>query len=151
MVLEGLGHTRLTLFNTVLLVGVNGILDIILVPRFGILGAGIATGCGLAVAGVAGVIEIYLLKGLQPYSWQTVRVWMAGVVAFILSIAFASVVDQRIVVAWLLPIIGAVSFLLGLRTFGAFTHGDVELIAKLDRRLKKSLLKTILSPREETY
>ncbi|MCT9098189.1 oligosaccharide flippase family protein [Haloarchaeobius sp. HME9146] len=148
MILEGLGHTRLTLFNTVLLVGINAFLDFVLVPRFGILGAGIATGCGLTVAGAVGVLEIYLLKGFQPYSWRTVRVWMAGALAFALGITFVSVVNRQIVVACLLPLISAVSFLIGLRTLGGFTQGDVKLIAKLDRRLTIRLVEMVLSPGE---
>lgn len=148
MVLEGLGHTRLTLFNTILLVGVNGILDIVLVPRYGLLGAGIATGSGLAVAGVAGVVEIYLLKGIQPYSWQTGRVWLAGSVPFVLGLAFVSSVSHRVLIACALPIISLVSFFIGLRMLGGFTQEDIELVAKLNSRLTIPLLRTVLSPRD---
>ncbi|TKX52402.1 polysaccharide biosynthesis protein, partial [Halorubrum sp. SP3] len=124
MMLEGLGHTRLTLLNTVVLVGVNGTLDALLVPTLGILGAGIATGTALTVAGMAGVIEIYYLRGIHSFSRGLVRVWTAALLPLLVGIVIVTNTGGLVLVISL-PILVVFSFVVGLRLIGGFTSEDV--------------------------
>ncbi|TKX63342.1 oligosaccharide flippase family protein, partial [Halorubrum sp. SP9] len=149
MMLEGLGHTRLTLLNTVVLVGVNGTLDALLVPTLGILGAGIATGTALTVAGMAGVIEIYYLRGIHSFSRGLVRVWTAALLPLLVGIVIVTNTGGLVLVISL-PILVVFSFVVGLRLIGGFTSEDVQVATQFDERLGYPVFEKLLMPNIDT-
>lgn len=132
MILEGLGHTRLTLFNTFVLVGVNGLLDVLLVPEFGILGAGIATGSALTIAGLAGIVEIYYIRSIHPYNWNLLKVWIAAVFPATLGWFTVTFVTTDILLAVVLPPFVVVVYLFGLRVTGGFSEEDRHLASRIN-------------------
>lgn len=143
MILEGLGHTRLTLLNTFVLVGTNGILDVLLVPRLGILGAGIATGTALTLAGLAGVIEIYHLRGILPVSRKLLRVWVAASAPLVAGWYLVSQM-RGLPVAILLPLVVFIFYIFGLRIFGGFEKEDMEIAERIDGQLGHSIFKRLI-------
>jgi len=149
MVLEGLGHTRLTLINTFVLVGINGILDILLVPQLGILGAGIATGTALAAAGLVGVVEIYILRSITPLSWKLLRVWIAAILPYTVGWLILSLEMGNIETAIILPIGIIVGYVPGLRVTKAFSNDDREIASQVDARLGYSILYPIVSSADD--
>ena len=148
MILEGLGRTRLTLFNTIVLVSVNGLLDVFLVPQFGILGAAIATGTALTVAGFAGVLEIYILRSVIPFSSSLARIWLAGIPAAGCGLFLVSLSLKDIYIFPLLPTLIAVIYLVGLRLVGGFTQVEQDIAAQIDTRIGMTLM-TRLVPRDD--
>ena len=149
MVLEGLGHTKLTLVNTFVLVGINGILDILLIPRLGILGAGIATGTALAVAGLVGVVEIYILRSITPLSRKLLRVWIAAVLPYTVGWLIISLKMGNIETAIILPIGIVVGYVSGLRATKGFSNDDREIASQVDARLGYSILYPIVSSTDD--
>ena len=145
MLLEGLGHTRITLFNTFVLVSVNGILDIVLVPVLGILGAGIATGTALTIAGAAGVAEIYYLRGVHPFSKQLLRVWISAVFPLILGTILIFLLEG-IFLTFILPVFIVLSFLMALRLVGGFTPDDAMIADHLDNQIGYPIFRTFILP-----
>jgi O-antigen/teichoic acid export membrane protein len=135
MVLEGLGFTRLTLLNSVVLVGVNTTLDIVLVPRLGMLGAGIATGTALATASLLGIAEIYLLRGVHPVSLDLLKAYAGAAVPVAFGAGVVLLVDSELVVFALLPVCLPLLYLIGLRTVGGFTEDDARVATQFDERL----------------
>ena len=135
MVLEGLGFTRLTLFNSVVLIGVKATLDVVLVPRLGMLGAGIATGTALATASLLGIIEIYLLRGAHPVSLDLLKAYAGAAVPVAFGAGVVLTVDSELVVFALLPICLPLLYLIGLRTVDGFTEDDARVAAQFDERL----------------
>lgn len=145
MILEGLGHTRLTLVNTFVLVGVNGTLDFLLVPRLGILGAGIATGTALTVAGLVGVVEIYLLRSITPLSRKLMRVWLAIIFPYTVGWIMISLGLGHVQTAVILPLVVVIGYVFGLRITKAFSDEDREIASRIDSRLGYSVLYPIVS------
>lgn len=143
MVLEGLGHTRLTLFNTLVLVGSNGILDVLFVPRLGILGAGIATGTALTLAGFVGVVEIYHLRGIVPINRKLLRVWVAALAPLGAGWYLVSSIHGP-AVSILLPLVVVVFHVLGLRAVDGFGEEDVEVAERVDAQIGYSLISRII-------
>ncbi|WP_082256460.1 oligosaccharide flippase family protein [Haloferax sp. ATB1] len=143
MVLEGLGHTRLTLLNTFVLVSTNGVLDLLLVPVLGVLGAGIATGTALTVAGLVGVIEIYYIRGVHPYSAQLMRVWVAIAFPLAVGIVMTSFLEGLLLIITL-PVFTLISFILGLHIVGGFTSEDAKVADQFDQRIGYPVIKTLL-------
>jgi O-antigen/teichoic acid export membrane protein len=146
MILEGLGYTKLTLFNTLVLVSVNGILDLVLVPRLGILGAGIATGTALTVAGAAGVCEIYLLRSVSAFNRKLLRVWIAAAVPISVGIIVQAVDIGEIPTALVLPVVIGCSYLMGLRLSGGFSDEDRMVALRVDDRLGYKIVSPIVTP-----
>jgi O-antigen/teichoic acid export membrane protein len=143
MVLEGLGYTRLTLINTIVLVGVNGILDVALVPRYGILGAGIATGTAVTVTGALGVIEIYYLRSVQPFTPELLKVWAASVPPTLVGFGISLIVVEDGILAVTLPTIILLFYIIGLRVTGSFTQDDIEIAIQMDNKFGVPLGKVI--------
>ncbi|WP_128905745.1 flippase [Halorubrum amylolyticum] len=144
MVLEGLGYTRLTLFNSVVLVIINGILDIILIPQIGILGAGIGTATALAIAGFAGIIEIYLFEKSHPYTSRLFRTYLAAGVPILLGWSLVSKVDSQILISVTLPIVVVISYIPMLALFGSFSKDDKQIAHKIDNRIGYSIFSKII-------
>jgi O-antigen/teichoic acid export membrane protein len=78
--LEALGHTRLLLLNMVILVSAKSALNYLLVPGLGMMGAALASALALVAAGLAGLIELYVLYGLQPYGLRHLKYAGSGLV-----------------------------------------------------------------------
>lgn len=135
MILEGLGHTRLTLFNTVVLVGTNVALDLLLVPHLGIVGAGVGTATALVVAGIAGVIEVYYLYGMFPYSLDVTKVLASGGIALGAGVVFTSLVGAEVVLAIGTPVLVFAVHLGTLSISGGFIEADRQMAERIDARL----------------
>ena len=148
MILEGLGKTRLTLFNTIILIGVNAVLDVFLVPQFGILGAAIATGAALTVAGFMGVLEIYILRSIIPFNSNLFRIWLAGIPAAVCGLFFVSLGLKDIYIFPLLPTLVMSIYLISLRFVGGFTQAERDIAAQIDTRLGMTLI-TRLVPSDD--
>lgn len=145
MMLEGLGHTRLTLFNTFILVGINALLNILLVPRFGILGAGVATSVALTFAGAIGVFEIYILRSIFPFKRHLFSTWVAILPSIVVAYVLTSLKLGELLTALLLPSAILLSYVLALRETSAFTDQDVEVALQIDEYMGYSIFELIVS------
>ena len=145
MILEGLGYTRLTLFISIVMICVNAGLDILLVPRLGILGAGIATGTALTVTGLFGVTGIYLLQSITPFSSRLLRVWLAAIPAIITGWLVVSLGGKGLLTAILLPLFIPTSFLFALRLTRGFSDDDREIASRIDARIGYPVVQSLIS------
>jgi len=144
MVLEGLGHTRLTLFNTLMLVSTNAVLNVLLVPRLGILGAGVATGTALGIAGAMGVVEIYILRSISPFQLRLLSTWIALFPPIVVAYVVSSSNLGNLTVAVLLPFSILLTYIPALRMTRAFTTRDAEVASQIDGYLGYPLFQTIV-------
>jgi O-antigen/teichoic acid export membrane protein len=85
MTLEAFGHTKLSMANALLMVGVNVALCAVLVPRYGILGAAIAASAAGAAGALAGLIEVYALHRLHPVSPEFLKCAGVAIVVGLLA------------------------------------------------------------------
>jgi len=74
------GYQRFNVYNTLALAVVSVGLNIVLIPRFGIVGAAVATAVALVLANVARLIEGKFLLGVVPYDRSTIKAVVVGVV-----------------------------------------------------------------------
>ncbi|MDB2276452.1 flippase [Halorubrum ezzemoulense] len=72
-ILEALGHSRVLSINSILAAGTNLILNVVLIPKYGISGAAIATVLSFALRDVLATFEVRYFLGVTPLSWQTFR------------------------------------------------------------------------------
>jgi len=76
--LEMTGHTVLKLVNTVIRVTLAIVMNFILIPRYGIVGAAIAALIHETVANILPLGQIWRLYGLQPYSSEILKPLLAA-------------------------------------------------------------------------
>jgi len=73
------GHTRVVMWNS-LFAGVLQIgLSLVLIPRYGIVGAAAAASASLVLVNVIRVVEGFLLLDVQPYEWIAWKPIAAGI------------------------------------------------------------------------
>jgi O-antigen/teichoic acid export membrane protein len=75
------GHQYHKLFGDVLLVILNFLLNIVLVPRWGLLGAAVATSISMASVNLLRVVQVYVLLKVHSYNWLYIKPIGAGILA----------------------------------------------------------------------
>jgi len=91
-VLRMSGKQDIELINALVMVALNIALNLWLIPRYGILGAAMATGASYAVINVARIVEVYKLLRIHPYDTNYHKPFVAAFVVVLLS-AFLSMVN----------------------------------------------------------
>jgi O-antigen/teichoic acid export membrane protein len=73
------GHQYQKLLGDIVIVCVHITLNLILIPRWGILGASVATGLSIATVNLLRVIQVYLTLGFHAYSLDFLKVVGVGI------------------------------------------------------------------------
>jgi O-antigen/teichoic acid export membrane protein len=64
------GKQKWMLFDSVLMLASNAVLNVLLIPRLGIVGAALATGISLVVVNLLKTAQVYHEFRIHPYSWD---------------------------------------------------------------------------------
>jgi O-antigen/teichoic acid export membrane protein len=77
------GRQNLAFFNTIVLSLLNIIFNFVLIPRYGILGAAIATGSSICLYNLLSLLEVYVIYKMYPYNLSYWKPMTAGIFAYI--------------------------------------------------------------------
>ncbi|MDZ7861101.1 MAG: flippase [Candidatus Krumholzibacteriota bacterium] len=80
------GKQDIELLNTIGLMGINIILNFLLIKRYGIIGAALASGVSLSVLSIVRLLEIRILLGIQPYDRRYFKSLLAGAIIILIYI-----------------------------------------------------------------
>lgn len=135
--LAAIGKTKLILFATVISAVTNVILNILLIPPFGIEGAAMGTMCGIAVRSILQLLFIHHSVGLHPYGKQYVKILLISV---IMIISIATGIDLLVseVVYWHILIIFPlylVLYLLAIAKFGCLEREDKMILKAIQEKV----------------
>jgi|Deesub1362B_J571_1020462.scaffolds.fasta_scaffold00364_1 O-antigen/teichoic acid export membrane protein len=75
------GRSKLNLINSIILILSNVILNLFLIPNYGILGAALATGFSIFLINIIRIMEVYFLLKIHPYRNDFYKPIVAGGVA----------------------------------------------------------------------
>jgi O-antigen/teichoic acid export membrane protein len=78
-VLSMTGRQKLNLVNSIILAGINVVLNVLMIPRWGIAGAGLATSLSLSFVNILRVVEIKLIHGFLPFRKDLIKPVAAGI------------------------------------------------------------------------
>ena len=87
--IQAFKRTKLIFANTVIALIINIILNITLIPAYGINGAAAATAVSFSILGILAAIQVYLNHNMQPLSIEILKLFFAGATA-ILSLKLLS-------------------------------------------------------------
>lgn len=79
------GHQKLSFLNSLVAVGINVVLGIILTPMYGAMGTAIATGIALAAVNLMRLLQVQLLLKMNPYRWDTFKPLAAGLISSLMT------------------------------------------------------------------
>jgi len=147
MMLEGLGKTRLNLYNSIFYLSLNIVLDFVLVPEFGILGAALGTAGAMTMVGTLTLVEIYLVARIHPFSIKSVQTVVAGIMTGAIAYGFMTVVHDSIATAFSLPVLTISTFLITHHFIVGYTEQDLSIARKLDSRLGTTFLERVVTSR----
>ncbi len=129
-----MGKQDLDLINNCLFVAVNIILNIILINRYGILGAALALILSMVIINLVRLVEMYVLYGLWPYSLNVFNGFFAaciacGLVVIIKEFAFWGAYN------WLISLFVLFGVYAGTLYFIGFNNEDKAILALIKRRV----------------
>ncbi len=114
-------YQRFNVWNTIVMAVVGVTLNVILIPRMGIVGAAVATGVSIVLVNVARLVEGKVLLGVVPYDRSTLKSVATGAVLLVLVWVvrrFLGVPDQWYVAAGALvacyALAAGLTFLMGM-------------------------------------
>jgi O-antigen/teichoic acid export membrane protein len=142
--IESVGRTRITFVNTVVLVSLNAILDIVLVPAFGFVGAATATATSLTLIAMLTAVEIHLLEGFVPVNRSLIKIWLAGLLTLVSGYFVVRAVGPRIAVALVAPFIVLLLYVSLLVELKSFTPKDRKAVEQIDDRLGYDVFSRII-------
>lgn len=89
-VLRMSGKQDIELINATAMLVTNIVLNFWLIPRYGILGAAIATGISYAVINLARIVEVFALLRIHPYDSHYHKPFIAGLAVLLLSVSLSA-------------------------------------------------------------
>jgi len=127
--------TRLQLYTSVLAVSINIVLDYLLIPPYGIVGAAIATTIAYAFLGSFVTLLAYRVSGFNPFSAHILKVIFAGISTLLIFYGvsfFAGISSLIFIIAAVCTMIVYAGALL---VFKAFDREDIEMILAIERKI----------------
>lgn len=94
------GKQNLQMLNSVGMILLNIILNLVLVPKFGSIGAALSTGFSLAVINIIRVVEIYLIYKVHPYNIHYLKIIRSGLISIVILVLFEIIfsVDSQLII-----------------------------------------------------
>ena len=147
-IMKSSGHTKPVFYNNIVNLGANIILNVVLIPVLGVLGAAIATASSIAFVNILLAAEVYRYEKIHAFTKEELKIVLAsslalGATYLIINQAFA------MTPYWTLIPAGIIFYSLYITIFGkigGLTEYDREIILTLGRKAsQEKRVKKILS------
>lgn len=135
-VLTAVGKSKLMMYDSLAVVGVNLLLNIYLIPSYGMVGAAIATLVGYIVMDTLYLGQVYRIVGIHPFSKAMVRPGVIAIGLWTVSYGILRITD----LITLPTVIGmttvfSVVYLVVLLRFGAIEDEEASLVRTFEERI----------------
>ena len=146
--LEAIGATKAVMWGNIIAATLNIATNILLIPKYGALGAAIATLVSFTSLNIVYSGVLYMKNGIHPFSFRT-YIPMIGYAIVLTMIAMGSraiIVDKRLMIGVYL-IIGGIVYPFVIALTNGFEREDIMLVNALENKLGVDLghLKNIVS------
>ncbi len=139
-VLAMTGYARLSLYNALGALGLQVVLNLLLIPRFGITGAALASLLVFFLLSAVRLSEVFILLKIHPFGYALWKPLAAGLFAALLLVAARS---------WLLTLPVFAAFLAG-SLLSVCSYTAMMLLLKLEREEREIIFKVIPFMNKET-
>jgi O-antigen/teichoic acid export membrane protein len=129
------GKPRFIMWTTLITAIMNVLINIVLIPPLGIVGAAIALAVSLTLGGIILSVKLYLSWHIQPLSKNLLKPLIASIV---LAFLFQLVVNSFInITLWMLPLLFLLYYVIyGIATVltRSFDQEDIALLLAIEKR-----------------
>jgi O-antigen/teichoic acid export membrane protein len=94
------GRTPISLANAGGALALNIVLNLLLIPRYGILGSAVALSASMAVVNLVRLAEVRWLLKMHPYRWDSFKPLAAGILALLVAALVKSILPLSGEAAW---------------------------------------------------
>lgn len=126
-ILEALGRSRILAINSILAAVANVVLNVLLIPSYGVAGAAFATVLAFLLRDGLAAAQVRYLLGTTPLSWQGIGPAVVAV-PFLLGLVQFVVPSVPTTLPWLIGVSGVFSVLYGCSVLLVFGLSETELM-----------------------
>ena len=132
------GRSLVNLIDTLGLIILNVGLNIFLIPKYGIIGAGVGTCCSVVLIDLIRVVQVYILFKKHPFEWSTLKLLFSIAIAFG-SVLFLQTEFPFLTKLWFLNVPLLIVFFAALLYFFRLEHEDQYLLRSLCSKVRSML------------
>jgi len=88
MILTMSGNQKYEVYNSISICIINIVLNILLIPLYGIYGAAIATSISILIINIIKLIQVYKILRIHPYKKNYIRIIIISIISFLLISPF---------------------------------------------------------------
>lgn len=133
------GHPRLNLVNSIAVLVLSLGLDLVLIPRYGLLGAALAGAFGVTLVNLLRLVEVYVVLRIHPYNLKYLKPAAAGLLAALPLVGLHALLSGLPLVARVaVPAVAALLVYGGVVILG-LDEDDRVVLRALGRRLGRFL------------
>ena len=138
--LTSVGRTRLIMYDNVVVAVANVALNLLLVPRYGILGAAVATSLSYGLLNALYTYQLFRETGVQPFTSGMVRPFVVAL-ALVGVVYWATTTFFRVTLPLLVAMFGVFVLLYGvvILRFGGVEDEEIVLLWSVEERFDVDL------------
>lgn len=143
-VLVSYGRSRLVMLDNMFSAATNVVLNVLLIPIFGIWGAAVSTVISYSVMNMLFITQLYRSHSLQPFSWGLLRVSIVSIpAAFLISILANEYLASSILTLFIGLSTSTVLHLILVFYIGGITSYEWDAIDKFYKKISSSIYKVL--------
>lgn len=134
--LTAYGKTKFLMYATVLTAVINFILNLIFIPKYGIVGAAFATGFSLILINIVRIYKLYLISGIHSLKPQNIKPILSTIfLGSLLALILISTSMPKILQAIIAFILLSVLFFTMILLTHSITKQDLILLELIERKI----------------
>lgn len=130
------GHPKINMMNSIMLLCCNIVLNYLLIPRYGLLGAATATGISIVAVNMIRIVEVYSLLKFHLYDTSFIKPLLAGVISFVVIFASKNILGETRTSVVILEALGLIALYGAIIYLLKLDEGDRMVINLVFKRLK---------------
>ncbi|NEP14078.1 MAG: oligosaccharide flippase family protein [Symploca sp. SIO2C1] len=130
------GHQYLKLFGDLTLAIANIGLNLVMIPRWGMLGAAVATGISILGVNLLRIVQVYLVLQVQGFNWSYLKTILAGSLTIVIGFFLRSWLAFMPYFLAFLVTAGSMFFVYGVLLWSiGLEEADLVILRKIGKRL----------------
>jgi O-antigen/teichoic acid export membrane protein len=129
------GKSRLLLMNTLVFVLVNFVLDILLIPRYGMNGAAFATLTVFTLSGAVIMFSAYRYLGIIPLKRKMLGISLIGLILFLPLLLLEKRISPDLFILLIIGTIFIIVYIILLYFFKCFDRNDLMIISSIRKKI----------------
>ena len=130
-----LGKTRFLMWFSGISVGVNVVLNVLLIPRYGMEGAAVASAVSLTTINILTMYKVHQYSGIHPFTWNYIKPVMAATMLCAgFYYATGGIVQASVLMLFVLFVLFVIMYTIALILTRSIDHEDAQMFALILNR-----------------